>query len=70
MKNKEKSSHILNTIEDLTERNGYPPSIREIQRSANIPSSSTVYYHLKKLEDQGLITRTPKISRGINITAR
>lgn len=64
------SSRILNTIENLIQQRGYPPSIREIQQTANIPTTSTVYYHLKKLEDKGLITREPRISRGITVTAR
>ena len=36
-----------------------PQGVREIARSLNIPVS-TVYYHLKRLEELGLVTHDPR----------
>jgi len=44
---------------------GYPPSVREIGRAVGLKSPSTVHFHLKKLEEFGVINRDGGIGRGI-----
>ena len=45
----------------------YPPSVREIGEGCDISSTGVVEYHLKKLEKEGRIRRTPLIARSIVI---
>jgi repressor LexA len=58
---------ILDFIKDFIGRHGYPPSIRDIQRGCNISSTSVVAYHLKALEEQGLLQRDREVSRGLGL---
>ncbi len=61
----ERHKKILKTIEEFTSESGYPPSIREIGRQANISSTSVVNYYLDQLEEDGYIERDRKVSRGV-----
>jgi len=58
---------ILEVLEDYQENVGYPPSIREIGKAANISSTSVVNYYLNQLEEDGYIERDRKISRGVRL---
>ena len=64
----EKQTKILNAIGAHLDDRGYPPTIRELQSACGISSTSVVDYNLDKLEDLGLITREPEVSRGIRLT--
>lgn len=43
------------------------PTVREIQRGLKISSPSVVDYHLRRLEEEGLIARMGRRSRGIRL---
>jgi repressor LexA len=58
---------ILAYIEDFISRRGFPPSVRQIQETLGISSSSVVIYDLNKLHAKGLIKREGKVARGISI---
>jgi len=58
---------ILEVLEHYHDNVGYPPSIREIGREANISSTSVVNYYLDQLEEMGYIERDRKISRGMRL---
>jgi repressor LexA len=58
---------ILSFIQDYLDRNGYPPTIRDIARGCRISSTSVVEYHLNILQKEGYIRREPEISRGIEL---
>ncbi|HEX6305507.1 MAG TPA: transcriptional repressor LexA [Anaerolineales bacterium] len=58
---------VLGTVENFQGENGYPPSIREICKQADISSTSVVSYYLDNLEDKGYIERDNKVSRGIRV---
>ncbi len=58
---------VLGVLESFQQKNGYPPSIREICDKANISSTSVVNYYLDQLEDMGYIERDQGISRGIRL---
>jgi len=58
---------ILKFIGQFVEENGYPPTIREIGRAANISSTSVVYYNLNILQAKGYIQRNREISRGVRL---
>lgn len=57
---------IINFIKDYN----YPPSIREISSALHLDSTSTVVYHLKKLEQMGKIRRSTNKNRSIEVTDR
>lgn len=58
---------ILEVLEDYQDNVGYPPSIREIGKQADISSTSVVNYYLNQLEEDGYIERDRKISRGVRL---
>ncbi len=47
---------------------GIPPTIREICTATGLKSTSSVHNHLKKLEDQGIISRGDGLNRAIRLT--
>jgi repressor LexA len=53
----ERRARIVEVINDAMQRNGYPPSQREIAEAAGLASASSVSYHLGKLEQEGLLVR-------------
>ncbi len=58
---------ILEFIRNFVEEKGYAPTQGEIQKALDISSRSVVDYHLKALEEEGLITREPEVTRGIEV---
>ena len=58
---------ILEVLEDYQVNVGYPPSIREIGKEADISSTSVVNYYLDQLEEKGYIERDRKVSRGMRL---
>ena len=65
-----KTQEVYEYIVSFIDDNRYPPTIREIGNALNFDSTSTVSYHLEKLEKQGKITRDPKKNRAIELTDR
>jgi repressor LexA len=63
----ERQIRILDVLEKFQERNGYPPSIREICDNARISSTSVVNYYLDQLEEMQYIERDGRVSRGIRL---
>jgi repressor LexA len=61
---------ILEFIERFLGQYGYPPSVRQIQRGANISSTSVVKYNLEKLKRLGYIEHDERVSRGIRLVGR
>jgi len=62
-----KQQEILDCIKQHLRAKGYPPSVREIGQVVGLSSSSTVHFHLGKLEALGLIRRDPTKPRAIEI---
>ena len=60
-----RQSEILRFIHDHCERNGYPPTVREIGSAVGLASPSTVHAHLAKLESAGHIRRDPTKPRAM-----
>jgi len=63
----DRQKRILEELEKFQERNGYPPSIREICENAKISSTSVVNYYLDQLQELGYIERDGRVSRGIRL---
>ena len=62
-----KQREVLDFIKKYVATHGYPPAIREICAGLGLSSPATVFTHLKKLEDQGLIRKTNSKFRTIEI---
>jgi len=56
-------------IADCIQRQGYPPSVREIGEAVGLKSPSTVHFHLKHLEEAGVISKGSGKGRAITLTA-
>jgi len=62
-----KQRRVYEFIKGYMESNEEPPTIAEIGRHFQISSSASVHGILSALEREGLIKRTPNISRGIQL---
>lgn len=65
-----RQQRILQFLEDFIRNNGFPPSIREIQKELDLSSTSVVDYNLEALQKRGLIQRQRRSSRSITLTGR
>ena len=63
----ERHKKILDFLKEYQDREGYPPTIREIGEDTGISSTSVVNYYLDQLEKMGKIERQRKISRGVRL---
>ena len=55
----DRQQEVLEAIRDAIERQGFPPTIRELQAELGIGSLRGVTIHLDALERKGYISRTP-----------
>lgn len=60
-----KQQKIYDFIVEFTARQGYPPSVREIAEAVGLKSPSTVHFHMKALEEAGVITKSAGKTRAI-----
>ena len=63
----EKQQNVYESIMQYQRVNGYAPAIREICKMVGVASTSSVYAHLKILEEKGYIARKMDASRAIAI---
>ena len=66
----ERQSRILSFIRHYAVANPYPPSLREIVEGCDVSSTSVVNYNIRRLEENGYLSRTPKTCRTIVLTER
>ena len=59
---------IYQYIAAFAQTHAYPPSVREICEAVGLSSTATVHAHLKKLEQQGRISRDTTRQRSIRVT--
>ncbi len=64
------TKRIYEYILKYSDEHGYQPSFREIADEVGIKSVSTVFYHLDKLENLGLIKKSSSKNRAIELVAR
>ena len=62
-----KAQEILDFINFTLKNDGYSPSVREICEAVNLKSTSTVQYHLNKLEKKGVISKSEGKSRSLHL---
>ena len=58
---------VIEFIRCFVEQKGYAPTMGEIQRALGLSSKSLAEYHLKALEEEGVITREREVARGIEV---
>lgn len=61
----QKQQIIYDYLMQFTAQHGYPPSVREIAAAVGLKSPSTVHFHLKALEEAGVISRGTGKTRAI-----
>ena len=62
-----KIQELFEYIKAFQRENGYPPTVREIQRRFGIRSTASVSYYLRMLEQEGLIKRSKQKNRCIEL---
>ena len=63
-----KQQQIYDFILSFSGRHGYPPSVREIGEHVGLKSPSTVHFHLKGMEEKGIITKAEGKTRAITVS--
>lgn len=58
---------VLEFIAAFTQRNGYPPSVRDIAAGLGIESPNGVECHLAALERKGLLARKKGLARSLKV---
>ena len=65
-----RQQQIYDYILAFTAEKGYPPSVREIGVALDLKSPSTVHFHLKGLEEAGMINKAEGKTRAISVPGR
>ena len=65
-----KQQQIYDYILAFHAEHGYPPSVREIGEAIGLSSPSTVHFHLKGLEEAGVIVKAAGKTRAISTPGR
>jgi len=65
-----KQGAILAAIEMLIIEKGYLPTVAEITKATGLSSTSTTFYWLEKLEEDGYIAKAAGIHRSIRLTPK
>ncbi len=63
----DKQKKIIDFVNRHLAEKGYPPSVREICQAVGFKSTSTVHAYIKKLEDDGQITKDATKPRALKI---
>ena len=58
---------IYDYIARTLKEQGYPPSVREIGEAVGLKSPSTVHFHLKHMEELGVINKSGRKGRAITL---
>ena len=62
-----RQERVLGFIKDSYEKNGFPPTIREIARHLRLRGPKGAQKHLAALEDKGYIRRHSRLSRAMEV---
>ena len=64
------TDRIYEYLQTVIPEQGYAPSVREICEAVGLKSPSTVHFHLKRLQERGLIEKGDFKGRAIVLTAQ
>jgi repressor LexA len=63
----QRQRRILEVIREAVDKQGYPPSVREIGQAVGLTSTSSVAHQLTTLERKGYIRRDPNRPRAVDV---
>jgi SOS-response transcriptional repressor LexA len=63
-----RETDALAAVVAFIDREGYSPSVRDIQHALGLRSTQPAYRLLTRLQDKGLITWNPRVARTIQPT--
>ena len=63
-----RQADTLRAIADQVAATGAGPTIRELARTLQVPSISSVHHHVRSLDLKGLITHVPGAKRSLGVT--
>ncbi len=66
----ERQREIYEFVAGYVDRQGYPPTVREIGEAVGLASPSTVHAHLANLERAGYLRRDPTKPRALELVGR
>ena len=61
-----KQKLVLDFVKQSQKKNGYAPSLVEIQQNFKLASVSTAHFHIKNIQKKGLLTKEEKQPRTIS----
>lgn len=62
-----RQADILKYIQSEVQKNGYPPTLREIGKAVGLTSPSSVKHQLSALEKKGALRRDPNLPRAMEV---
>jgi repressor LexA len=65
-----RQQEIWDFLVDYVDRDGYPPTVREVGQAVGLASPSTVHAHLANLERAGLLRRDPSKPRALELVGQ
>ena len=63
-----RQKEVLDFVETYRKKRGYAPSLEEIKKHLKLSSVSTAHYHIKKLEELGLLRKGDNQPRSLTTT--
>lgn len=63
----DRQTDILQIIKKLIAKNGYPPTVREIGKVANLHSPATIHFHIKQLVKKRYLKKESGANRTIEL---
>lgn len=63
-----RQKQLLDFIQSFTEKRGISPSLEEMAKALKLSSLSSIHYHLARLEEKGLISRSAGNYRSVKVT--
>lgn len=66
----DRQAELLWFIADFGERQGFPPTLKDLRGFMKCTSDTAPHDALKALEKKGYVKRLPKLARGTTLTAK
>lgn len=63
-----RQKEVLDFVKIYTNKKGYAPSLEEISRRFKLASVSTAHFHIKRLQDKGLLIKEDNQPRALAVT--
>ena len=63
----ETQQRVLDAIREFQQRNGFPPTVRELPSILGLHSTATVHAHLGALQRKGVLTWIPGSPRTLRV---